>query len=187
MAFDLPKIEKAPAAPGKTQAPPRPGSPPQPKRPAPAMPEKRPPAPAAAKPAELESLDMTAPVTVPNPFGEGQVEVADLDFTVQLASRTPGAKPVSPLPPALKLGAWVDIVRKHDKEKHKTAKLTFISPLKTRYLFADRHGKTALECSQAELVRLFQLGEVTLSREPVEVPLFDRIAEGVLGKLGQRR
>lgn len=142
---------------------------------------------APAEPAEPESMDMTAPVTVPNPFGEGQVEVADLDFTVQLSGTNVDAKPVSPLPPALKLGAWVDIVRKHDKEKHQTAKLTFISPLKTRYLFADRHGKTVLECSQTELVRLFRLGEVTITKEPTELPLFDRIAEGLIGKLGSHR
>lgn len=129
-------------------------------------------------------LDLTAPVTVPNPFGEGEVEVNDLDFTVQLRGSTADAKPVSALPPALQLGSWVDIVRKHGKEKRQAAKLTFISPLKTRYLFADRHGKTALECSQAELVRLFQLQEVTLGKEPVEPPLFDRLAEGVMGKLG---
>ncbi|HEX7812567.1 MAG TPA: DUF1631 family protein, partial [Burkholderiales bacterium] len=186
-ALELPKVEKTPAAPAKPHTPaPRPGPSPKPKPPLPAKPAK-PPAPAAAKPAELESLDMTAPVTVPNPFGKGQVEVADLDFTVQLRGSTAGAKPASALPPALKLGSWVEIIRKHEKEKHQTAKLTFISPLKTRYLFADRHGKTALECSQSELVRRFQLGEVTLSKEPTELALFDRIAEGVLGKLGQRR
>lgn len=129
-------------------------------------------------------MDLTAPVTVPNPFGEGEVEVNDLDFTVQLRGSTADARPVSALPPALQLGSWVDIVRKQGKEKRQSAKLTFISPLKTRYLFADRHGKTALECSQAELVRLFQLQEVTLGKEPVEPPLFDRLAEGVMGKLG---
>ncbi len=187
MAFELPKIGKTPAAPAKphTSAPSL-ESPPSPKQQVPVKPA-MPPAPVGAKPAELESLDMIAPVTVPNPFGEGQVEVADLDFTVQLRGGTAGAKATSALPPALKLGSWVEIVRKHEKEKHQTAKLTFISPLKTRYLFADRHGKTALECSQTELVRRFQLGEVTISKEPTELPLFDRLAEGVAGKLGQRR
>lgn len=141
------------------------------------------PQPAVAKPLAA-ALDLAAPVTVPNPFGEGEVEVNDLDFTVQLRGKSDDARPVSPLPPELKLGTWVNIVRKHGKEKLQTAKLTFISPLKTRYLFADRHGKTALECSQAELVRLFQLQEVTLGAEPVEPALFDRLAEGVMGKLG---
>ena len=187
MAFELPKIEKTPAAPAKPHTPaPSLESPPRPKQQVSVKPA-MPPAPVAAKPAEPESPDMTAPVTVPNPFGEGEVEVADLDFTVQSRGGTAGAKATSALPPALKLGSWVEIVRKHEKEKHQTAKLTFISPLKTRYLFADRQGKTALECSQTELVRRFQLGEVIISKEPTELPLFDRLAEGVADKLGQRR
>ncbi len=188
MAFDLPKIEKAAVVPTKAATPAQRLEPlPKPNQPVPVKPEKQPRAPVAATPAQQESLDMTAPVTVPNPFGEGQVEVADLDFTVQLRDSKAGAKPASLLPPELKLGTWVEIVRKHEKEKHQTAKLTFISPLKTRYLFADRHGKTALECSQTELLRRFQLGEVSISKEPTELPLFDRLAEGVAGKLGQRR
>ena len=187
MAFALPKIGKTPAAPAKPHTPaPSLESPPRPKQQVSVKPA-MPPAPVAAKPAEPESPDMTAPVTVPNPFGEGEVEVADLDFTVQSRGGTSGAKATSALPPALKLGSWVEIVRKHEKEKHQTAKLTFISPLKTRYLFADRQGKTALECSQTDLVRRFQLGEVIISKEPTELPLFDRLAEGVADKLGQRR
>jgi hypothetical protein len=187
IAFELPRIEQMPHAPAKPHTPaPSLEPPPRPKQEVQVKPAMSP-APVAAQPAELESLDMTAPISVPNPFGEGQVEVADLDFTVQVRGSTAGAKPTSALPPALKLGTWVEIVRRHEKEKHQTAKLTFISPLKTRYLFADRHGKTALECSQSELVRRFQLGEVTLSKEPTELALFDRIAEGVLGKLGSRR
>ncbi len=199
MAFELPQIVKTPAAPAKPQtSAPGPASPTlavspsNSKQPSPVKPAGAP-APVAAKPvvpkpAQLESLDMTAPVTVPNPFGKGQVEVNDLDFTVQSGGGgTAGAKAASGLPPELKLGTWVEILRKHEKQKHQTAKLTFISPLKTRYLFADRHGKTALECSQTELVRQFQLGEVSISKEPTELPLFDRLAEGVAGKLGQPR
>ena len=141
------------------------------------------PAPVAAKPAELESLDMTAPVTVPNPFGEGQVEVADLDFTVQLRPGTAGAKATSALPPALKLGSWVEIVRRHEKEKHQTAKLTFISPLKTRYLFAvDRAGKDIIQCTRSEIGRRFRVGEAAVLKEPPEEALFDRIIRGLFGK-----
>lgn len=187
---------KGVAPPPKPQLPPA-AKPLSPKAPAAPAPRSAGPAPAAAKPQAAAArpqpavakppptaLDLAAPVTVPNPFGDGKVEVNDLDFTVQLRGKNEGARPASPLPPELKLGVWVDIVRKHGKEKVQTAKLTFISPLKTRYLFADRHGKTALECSQAELVRLVQLQEVTLGKEPVEPPLFDRLAQGVMGKLG---
>lgn len=194
LAPDPGPTSKPGAAPSRSQAPVD-AKPPSPKAPAAPVPKPAAAAPAArpqaatarpqpaAKPPPA-ALDLAAPVTVPNPFGEGVVEVNDLDFTVQLRGKSEGARPASPLPPELKLGVWVNIVRKHGKEKVQTAKLTFISPLKTRYLFADRHGKTALECSQAELVRLFQLQEVTLGQEPVEPPLFDRLAQGVMGKLG---
>lgn len=181
-----PAIEKRPPAAAAPRDP-TPRLEPQPAAKQPAQRDKQS-APAAAKPAEPASLDMTAPVTVNNPFGAGKVEVNDLDFTVQAPGNKAGAKPAPALPAGLTLGAWVDIAGKQGAEaRRQVAKLAFISPLKTRYLFADRHGKTVLECSQAELVRLFQVGMVSITKEPNELPLFDRLTEGLVGKLGQRR
>lgn len=130
---------------------------------------------------------MTAPLTVANPFGEGEIEVDDLDFTVQAAPAAKGAKPAPVLPANLTVGTWVAIRHKDAKAEPLVAKLNFVSQLKTRYLFVDRHGKTVLECSQAELVGLFKLGNVTVTKEPTELPLFDRLAEGVVSKLGKAR
>lgn len=133
-----------------------------------------------------DSLDFTAPVTIENPFGGGKVEVEDLDFTTKPAAGTAGAKQATAaaLPPGLAIGTWVGIRGKDEKEPRKSAKLSFISPLKTRYLFVDKQGKTTLDCTRADLARRFQIGEVIIMDKVPDVPLFDRITEGLVGKLG---
>jgi hypothetical protein len=143
--------------------------------------------PIQAKAANSDSLGFTAAITVQNPFGDGKVQVDDLDFTVLLGAGTPSAKSEATpaeLPGNLKVGTWVGIRDKGEKDTRRSAKLSFISPLKTRYLFVDRHGKASLDCSRAELSRRFQLGEVVIMDQVPEVPLFDRITEGLVGKLG---
>jgi hypothetical protein len=130
-------------------------------------------------------LDFTPAVTVNNPFGEGKIEVDDLDFTTKPAggpARAKAGAPDSDLPAELVVGTWVDI---RDKDNHRPAKLSFVSPLKTRYLFMNRQGKITLECSRAELVRRFRLGEITITAETAsEAPLFDRLMGGLVNKLG---
>jgi hypothetical protein len=132
-----------------------------------------------------DPLDMTAPVTIKNPFGAGEVEVTDLDFTVQLRTPKSADPPAPEVPSAFKLGTWVEITQEGGGTR--IAKLTFISPLKTRYLFVDRHGKKSLECSQGVLLRMLRSGDLMITKEPRETPLFDRIADGLLGKLGGGR
>ena len=80
------------------------------------------------------------------------------------------------------MGTWVEFRPKGGAE-HRVAKLLFVSPKKTRYLFSDRRGEDVLELSRAELVRRLRTGEaVRLDGEPHE-PLFDRIASGLVDKL----
>jgi hypothetical protein len=181
----VPPATTAPRAPAPGPVPPQ-GA----KQPAPTKPVEQPrqPAPPLAKPKpSAPPPDFSAPVKVANPFGEGQVEVDDLDFTVVLRGPS-GAKPAPALPPEMVLGAWVSIKLRGEQEKIRFAKLNYISPLKTRFLFVDRQGKTALECTQAELVKLLEAGEVSLAKEPApEPPLFDRIAGGVVNKLGGKK
>ncbi|HUF21895.1 MAG TPA: DUF1631 family protein [Burkholderiales bacterium] len=172
--LELPSLESKPPAQAK------------PAQPKPVVPPMRP-APAAAKPRQVATLDFSAPVKVNNPFGEGEVEVNDLDFTVALRGPS-DAKPPPALPPNLVIGCWVSIKLRGETEKHRIAKLNYISPLKTRFLFIDQQGKTALECTQAELVKLLEIGEVTMAAEPKPAPpLFDRIAEGVVNKLSGKK
>ena len=136
------------------------------------------------------SLDFTAPITVQNPFGGGKVQVEDLDFTAKPAAGAAGAagakRDATPaqLPGNLAVGTWVGIREKSEKDTRRSAKLSYISPLKTRYLFVDRQGKTTLDCSRAELASRFQIGEIVIMDKVPEVPLFDRITEGLVGKLG---
>jgi hypothetical protein len=141
-----------------------------------------------------ESLDFTAPITVQNPFGGGKVQVDDLDFTTKPAAgpATPAATAAAKrdaipaeLPGNLVVGTWVGIREKNPNEPRRSVKLSFISPLKTRYLFVDKQGKSVLDCSRAELARRFQVGSVVIMAEVPEVPLFDRITQGLVGKLGQ--
>jgi len=59
-----------------------------------------------------------------------------------------------------------------------------VSPRRTRYLFAlDRVGKEIIECSRADISRRFRVGEARVVDEPPEESLFDRIMNGMVGKL----
>jgi hypothetical protein len=141
--------------------------------------------------AAAATLDFNAPVTVKNPYGEGNVEVVDLDFTpqpVDMDKRT-GAKAalmssLSVEPPAnMAKGTWVEFRPKEDGAVPRTAKVLFVSPKKTRYLFSDRRGKDIVELSRLEIVRRLRSGEaVRLDEEPAE-SLFDRFMHGTMGKL----
>jgi hypothetical protein len=134
------------------------------------------------------SLDLSAPVTVMNPFGEGEVNVEslDLDFTA-LDPGAPRARrdaaPASPLS-GLVVGTWVEFREKGDQPSRRPAKLIFVTPRKTRYLFAfDRAGKDITPYSPSELARLFRRGESIIVDEPRAESLFDRIMKGLVGKL----
>lgn len=162
---------------------------PSPVESAPAAPKPAEPIAAEPVPADLpkqELPEFTAAITVNNPFGGGEVQVDDLDFTVRPGAGTAqgaqGAKEIE-LPGDLKVGSWVRIREKGEKESGQQARLSFISPLKTRYLFVDRQGKTVLECSATELASRFHSGKVVIEAQAAETPLFDRIMGGVVGKL----
>jgi len=183
----------APAAPGKARAPTEAKS--AGGKPAPAAKEAvkptraapgKPAAPGTTESGDSDSLDFTATITVKNPFGGGVVQVDEMNFT-----DLPGASPAqarraakdAELTGNLTEGTWVEIREKGEEGEEgirHPAKLTYISPMKSSYLFVDRQGKTVLECSGAELARRFRLGDVVVMDE---APLFDRIMGGLVGKL----
>jgi hypothetical protein len=171
------------------------------------------PAPRRQLPPPDDVLDFTTPVTVNNPFGEGTVEVSsdDLDFTsfdaaaVPAAPSAPAPAPAAPaaapaaeakgaarpakprqssvrLPTAMVVGAWVEVVTGTDGT-HKPARLHYVSPLKSHFLFVDRQGQKVYECSRTMLARRIKLGEVRLLPGEPDASLFDRIFEGLFGKL----
>ena len=71
-----------------------------------------------------------------------------------------------------------------DPAARRPVRLIFVSPRKTCYLFAvDRAGKEIIECTRAEISRRFWVGEAIFMDGPPEESLFDRIINGVVGKL----
>ena len=145
-----------------------------------------PPAPAPVAPV---SLDFNSKITVKNPYGAGEVQVGalDLDFSDDLES-TPAA-PIRETgsvtdPDRLKRGDWVEFIQVvEQKEVRQPARLIFITPRKTRFIFADRAEKEYLECTRAEITRRLRTGEAVYMEEEPEVPLFERIMTGVMSRM----
>jgi hypothetical protein len=175
----------------------------------PAAPAK--PVPPAPKPED--ELDFTQPIAVKIGNEVVQVEQPDeLDFTAAGAppmDGTPSTLPTATIPPGaagsagakpvvarempkevklpskLKEGAWVGLrTGKNPEDPRQPAKLLYVSPLKSRFLFADKRGKTVLECTRADLAKRFRTRELVILAENPDASLFERIINGVLGKLG---
>jgi hypothetical protein len=113
--------------------------------------------------------DFTAPVTVKNPYGGGEVQVT-----------APAA--IDP-PTDLEMGDWVEFRPKDGAEKPRAKTLLFHTPKRTRYIFSDRNGKDMLDLTRAEIVRRLRIGEAVRLDKAPEEPLFDRIMNGLVGKL----
>ncbi len=133
--------------------------------------------------------EFSASITVKNPFGSGEVSVDSLDFGS--ASGAPsGSERDSDgrhLIAGLARGSWVRFGQTGDAAAGRTVRLILVSPRKTRYLFAlDRVGKEIIQCSRAEIIRRFRLREAALVDQPAEDSLFDRVMNGVVGKLRAR-
>jgi hypothetical protein len=142
---------------------------------------------AAIQQAPPESLDFTAPITVRNPYGSGEVSVEndDLDFTAAAeGARARREESVRKALDTLSKGSWVEFSDPASPTVRRTARLIFVSPRGSRYLFAtDRAGKETIQCTRAEVARRLRLGEVVRLDKPPEESLFDRIIGGLLGKL----
>ena len=141
----------------------------------------------APQPVTADSLDFTQPITVQNPYGSGEVAVEnlDLDFTAEAVENAKARREASIRRALdnLKMGHWVEF-RDPEGGKAKAGRLIFISPKKTRYLFAtDRAGKEIIQCTRAEIGRRLLMGEAVKLDGPPEESLFDRIMNGLLGKL----
>ena len=80
------------------------------------------------------------------------------------------------------LGAWVSVEDRHLRQE-RPARLHYVSPLKSHFLFVDRQGNKVYECSRTMLAGRIALGEVVLLPGEPDASLFDRIMEGIFGKL----
>ncbi len=145
------------------------------------------PAAVEAQGADSDSLDFTKILTIKNPFGAGQVHVKELetaDVRAEGAPRAKGEVNEVEFIKNLKEGTWVEFRDKAGDDTHKPAKLSYISPLRSSFLFVDKQGKTVKECSRTELGRLVRLGMVVVvDAVAEEAPLFDRMMAGIIGKL----
>src|SRR5262249_41242175 len=143
---------------------------------------------ASASSAPLD-LDFSEPVTVKNPFGDGDVNVTsvDLDFTEMEggAAQSKKGEAAAPDPVStLAVGMWVEFRETSQANPRRPGRLIFVTPRKTRYLFAfDRAGKDIIPCTPAELARRFRLGNAIIVEEPHDESLFDRIMRALVGKL----
>ena len=80
----------------------------------------------------------------------------------------------------LKPGVWVEFC--HDGEETMQAKLKWISPLKSAYLFTDRQGKRAATMPLDKLEAAFRIGSARIIDE---LPLLDRAVDNVIETLKQ--
>ncbi len=78
----------------------------------------------------------------------------------------------------LKPGAWVEF--RHEGEDTMHAKLKWISPLKSAYLFTDRQGKRAATMPLEKLEAAFRIGSARIIDD---VPLLDRAVGNVIEAL----
>jgi hypothetical protein len=124
-------------------------------------------------------------VTVSNPFGDGEIEVEEIDMSdiPGPAGTLPGATPGggdehSRAASALREGAWVEF--RDDDDNRKPARLSYISPLKGTYLFVNRQGKKVAEYSLYGLARELRSGRASILDE---IPLFDRAMTSLVGVL----
>ena len=144
---------------------------------------------AQAKRATGPSLDFSASVTVKNPYGDGDVNVEsqDLDFTDAESANRARARREESIRRALDtlgMGTWVEFREPDDPTVRRPARLIFVSPHKSRYLFAvGPAGKEIIQCSRAEIGRRLRIGEAVRLDKPPEESLFDRIMGALLGKL----
>lgn len=80
------------------------------------------------------------------------------------------------------VGTWLAF---HKEERTISARLTWVSPLRTKYLFTSRSNTRAFVYTPEELAYEFGAGIVTLVVEPV--PLFDRAVSAALDTLATRQ
>lgn len=138
-----------------------------------------------------EALAQFNAVTIPNPFGEGEIEVEEIDLSDIPGSATPdlpqrAVKPAqasdehSKIVSELTEGSWIEL---HDSEENATqARLSYISPIKGTYLFVTREGRKVGEYSLYQLAREFRTGKASLMNA---APLFDRAMSNLVGSLKQ--
>ncbi|HXV08183.1 MAG TPA: DUF1631 family protein, partial [Burkholderiales bacterium] len=125
-----------------------------------------------------------SPVKIDNPFGEGEIEVEEINLSELpgAAGRKAAGKLVhdehTRLVASLKEGAWVEL--RIQEQQWQPARLSYISPVKGIFLFVNRQGRKVGEYSLVQLAREFRSGRAAVLDS---VPLFDRAMTSLVGVL----
>jgi len=138
-----------------------------------------------------DDLDFTVAITPASaPAAAGAASPHATGSMPAVSAAGEGAKPAKPtrpaqkvrLPTKMEVGIWVTV---EDEGAHtkRPARLHYVSPLKSHFLFVDRQGNKVFECSRTMLARRLKLGEVVMLDGEPDASLFDRIMEGIFGKL----
>jgi hypothetical protein len=80
----------------------------------------------------------------------------------------------------MKVGNWIEFI--DENGNHERAKLSWISPISSRYLFVNRRGLKVCDKSIAALAIELRRGSAVLLEE---VPLFDRALDAIVERLRQ--
>ncbi len=140
--------------------------------------------------APARPLDLAAPITMRNPFGQGEVRVSGVEADTAAEGQAGRRRWDPSNPENLKVGDWLAFklpaAEGEEARPPHPARLIFVTPRKTRYIFCDRGEKDYIECTRAEIARRLRAGEAELMEEEPEVPLFERILGGVMGKLKKK-
>jgi hypothetical protein len=136
---------------------------------------------------EMAIPDTLPTITVKNPFGDGDIEVEEVSFSdlPGIAPAAAGAQPstggdrYTEMVANLKEGDWIEI-RDDDDAPPKQARLSYVSPHRSTYVFANRKGQQIGEFSLYRLTRDLRCGRIVMLDS---VPLFDRAFGGLVGML----
>lgn len=109
----------------------------------------------------------------------------ELEYAERLAASMPGAADevrAWPLPEGLEVGSWI-ATGEPGSRFERSGRLHYVSPMRTRFLFADRRGNKVFEGSRSMLARALRHGEVVLLSSEPDPSLFDRALKRVVAKL----
>lgn len=119
---------------------------------------------------------MAAPKSDSDPLPDPTTSAAAPQATAMAAKPpAPDAEPEPEELDELRRGTWIEL--RLESGERRAVRLTWISPARTMYLFANRQGQRALVLTRTELASKFSTGEALLADSE---PLMDRLVADVL-------
>ena len=125
-------------------------------------------------------------VTIKNPFGDGDIEVEEINLSELPGFGSPASNDVNAgttdeytqVVKKFKAGDWLEFRASNNHRLQ--AQLSYISPLKRTYLFVNRHGEAVGEYSLSHLAQELRAGRAVVLED---VPLIDRAMNSLVGVL----